>query len=230
MKVLFSNVGRRKVTFSADIPAITHRTLLRCVRPHLMSQNIEFLIDNDGISGTVIAGFHAVGSFRVEGGISLSTIILEERPDEAEIAKQSRCREQERRKSVVSARYFPLPRFRRKPRANRHDDPDYLNWIRSLGCVCCVWRHKSEKGWIAWFQTTRTEAAHVGMRGLAQKCSDRETIPLCALHHRTGEHAHHVLGKRFWTFWKLDRYELIRKYNRVYENLARSSSPRARSG
>lgn len=121
----------------------------------------------------------------------------------------------------MSARYLPLPRFRREPRAAviALSDPDYLDWIRSLPCLICAKLNRPQFG--------RTEAAHVGMRGLGQKCSDRETIPLCACHHRTGEHAHHVLGKRFWTFWKLDRYELIQKYNRMYGNPARSWNPRA---
>jgi len=66
-------------------------------------------------------------------------------------------------------------------------------------------------------QTTPTEAAHVGERGLGQKCSDRETIPLCAAHHRTGPESHHVLGKKFWQHHGLDRDEIVAELNRLYE-------------
>lgn len=61
-----------------------------------------------------------------------------------------------------------------------------------------------------------TEVAHVGERGLGQKCSDRETVPLCAEHHRTGPHAHHVLGKNFWDCHGLDRDAIIAKLNEQY--------------
>jgi hypothetical protein len=108
----------------------------------------------------------------------------------------------------MSARYLPIPRQRREPRANRNDAPEYLEWIRSLPCLICARKRAAQFG--------RTEAAHVGMRGLGQKCSDWEAIPLCACHHRTGEHAHHVLGKRFWIFWRLDRYEVIQGYQDRY--------------
>lgn len=69
----------------------------------------------------------------------------------------------------------------------------------------------------------RTEAAHVGQRGLSQKCSDRETIPLCAFHHRTGPESHHRLGKLFWKHHGLDRYELIRELQSQFDMLATRS-------
>jgi hypothetical protein len=108
----------------------------------------------------------------------------------------------------MSTRFLPIPRKRREPRANRNDAPDYLNFIRAFPCVICALLRRIQFG--------RTEAAHVGQRGLGQKCSDFEAIPLCACHHRTGEFAHHVLGKLFWVKWKLDRYETIRKYQEQY--------------
>jgi hypothetical protein len=108
----------------------------------------------------------------------------------------------------MSRRYLPIPRQRKEPRANRHDDPDRLDWIRSLPCHICRLMRRPQYG--------RTEAAHVGQRGLGQKCSDLEAIPLCGCHHRTGEFAHHRIGKRFWTFWKLDRYEVIAHYQAKY--------------
>jgi hypothetical protein len=116
---------------------------------------------------------------------------------------------------------------RRKPRKGRVRDRKYLEFIRDLPCVVCwprMWRtgdiwtlsratHRSA------MQTfgSRTEAAHVGLRGLGQKCSDRETIPLCANCHRTGPYSHHKLGGRFWAFHGLDRDALIAELNRRYE-------------
>jgi hypothetical protein len=108
----------------------------------------------------------------------------------------------------MSARFLPIPRQRREPRANRHDDPARLDWLRSLPCHICAMLRRRQFG--------RTEAAHVGQRGLGQKCSDLEAIPLCACHHRTGEFAHHRMGKRFWLFWNLERGEVIRYYQERY--------------
>lgn len=109
----------------------------------------------------------------------------------------------------MSRRFLPIPRQRYEPRKGPLDDPAYLNFIRSLPCAICTLLRGRQSG--------RTEAAHVGQRGLGQKCSDHETIPLCHLHHREGEHAHHRIGKRFWSFWSLDRFELIGRYRRMYE-------------
>lgn len=62
-----------------------------------------------------------------------------------------------------------------------------------------------------------SEAAHVGERGLGQKCSDRETIPLCVEHHRTQPYAHHVLGKKFWAHHGLDKEAIVAELNRLYD-------------
>ena len=84
-------------------------------------------------------------------------------------------------------------------------DQDYLAWIHTLACVCCG--------------SKRVEAAHVGDRGLSQKCPDRQTIPLCVAHHRIGPTASHVLGKKFFGYWKIDRDALIDRLNQQYEAL-----------
>lgn len=90
-------------------------------------------------------------------------------------------------------------------------DPAYLDFIRTKPCICCsAW-------WNFHGQTTPTEAAHVGDRGLGQKCSDREAIPLCERHHRTGPLAHHKLGKKFWAYHSLDRNAIIAQLNKEYE-------------
>ena len=102
-------------------------------------------------------------------------------------------------------------------------DPAYLKWIRTLPCVCCCF--ESYRSGLIWEMLGTvmlvgipvTEAAHVGGRGLSQKCNDRETIPLCRWHHRTGPESHHRAAKRFWEFWAIDKTELIRKLNENFE-------------
>lgn len=110
----------------------------------------------------------------------------------------------------------------RKYKAPRHDprrDPAYLQWVRTLPCIVCfAWKLPTNR------QSGPVEAAHVGERGIGQKCPDTEALPLCVQHHRTGKHAHHVLGKRFWSFWKLDRHEMIAGFNREYEALKRHAA------
>jgi hypothetical protein len=70
-----------------------------------------------------------------------------------------------------------------KPRRNAR----HLQFIRSLPCLVCG---------------RRAEAAHVGTnRGMAQKCSDLETCPLCQVHHRE---QHRVGLKRFCVAYELD--------------------------
>lgn len=90
-------------------------------------------------------------------------------------------------------------------------DEKYLAFIRSQPCLCCVIAQTRQK--------YRTEAAHVGARGLSQKANDRDTIPLCAFHHREGAHAHHQLGRKFWTFWNIERGETILSYRSIYADI-----------
>lgn len=126
---------------------------------------------------------------------------------------------------------------RRKPRRGRLRDAAFLGFVRSLPCPLC-WKHLWPaltaqvlsdwriRGWESAFWNAAngaTEAAHVGLRGLGQKCSDRETIPLCATHHRTGKDSHHVLQKSFWKFHGIDKDALIAELNRRYESERESS-------
>lgn len=85
----------------------------------------------------------------------------------------------------------------------------YMSWIARHVCVLC----QGSPG----RQATRTEVAHVGIRGLSQKSSSYDTIPLCAEHHREGRESHHKLGKKFWEFHGLDRDALISEYRKMYE-------------
>jgi hypothetical protein len=72
-------------------------------------------------------------------------------------------------------------------------DTAYLKFIRSLPCCVC-------------FRDRGIEAAHIGRRGMAQKCSDRETIPLCSAHHRE---QHRIGLREFAKVYELDVWELI---------------------
>lgn len=99
-------------------------------------------------------------------------------------------------------------------------DPAYLEYIRSLRCCVCVhieatssWREVHPRGTM---QKSLTEAAHVGPRGISQKCPDRETLPLCALHHREGQFSQHSMGKLFWKHFDLNRDELLAMYQMRY--------------
>lgn len=87
-------------------------------------------------------------------------------------------------------------------------DPEYLAFLHTLPCVVC------EKMGVK--QTYRTEAAHVGDRGMSQKCPDKEAIPLCLVHHREGPQSQHVLGKLFWDFHGIDRDGLILSLKQRY--------------
>jgi hypothetical protein len=83
--------------------------------------------------------------------------------------------------------------------------PEYLDFIRQCWCVLtstgdCV---------------GAVEAAHVGDRGLGQKCRDEETIPLCGYHHRTGPDSQHVLGKAFWDHHNINRADLVTLYQGI---------------
>jgi hypothetical protein len=94
-------------------------------------------------------------------------------------------------------------------------DSLYLDFIRSLPCHVC----DGPTHWgllLPRCQDGPTEAAHVGRRGLSQKSPDRETIPLCAKHHRLGKDSHHKLGKKFWWHHGIDREKLIAELQAYY--------------
>lgn len=101
----------------------------------------------------------------------------------------------------------PVRKVRIGQRKGQLVDDAYRAFIRTFPCVCC-----GSRKWI--------ECAHVGARGIGQKCSDYETLPLCSAHHVQGPQSHHVLGKRFWIVWGLDRAALIAQYNELYRTRA----------
>lgn len=100
-------------------------------------------------------------------------------------------------------------------RKGKRPDKAYLAFIAAQPCIVCL--TKAVVANEPMRQKTRTEVAHVGIRGLMQKCSDLETIPLCAECHRTGPHAQHVLGRHFWTHHGLDKWALIDGFRRQFE-------------
>lgn len=76
-------------------------------------------------------------------------------------------------------------------------DPAHLAFIRTLPCSVCP-------------RDRTIEAAHVGRHGMSQKSSDRETIPLCSLHHRE---QHRIGLKRFARDYNLDIPAMLRDLN-----------------
>ncbi len=118
---------------------------------------------------------------------------------------------------------FPTrsPVRKRRPGKRRGSlkDRAYLAWLHELPCVVCILPWKLWLSGVVYsnVQTSATEAAHVGTRGLGQKCSDRETIPLCGACHRTGRDSQHVLGKKFFQHHGLDKDKIIAELNRLYD-------------
>ena len=99
-------------------------------------------------------------------------------------------------------------------------DEDYKAWIRSLPCVACTAARGGNGSVESVFSPI--EAAHVGERGLSQKCPDRETIPLCVRHHREGTYSLHKLGKNWWTLHGIDKTALIAELQDRYEKETRN--------
>ena len=99
--------------------------------------------------------------------------------------------------------------MRSATRLKKDRDPAYLKWLHGEPCFICYLFRLEQNG--------RTEAAHVGDRGLSQKCPDSQALPCCAWHHRTGPESLHRLGGKFWQRWGLDKAELITAYRKKYE-------------
>ncbi len=76
-------------------------------------------------------------------------------------------------------------------------DPAFLAFIRSLPCSIC-------------YRTRGVEAAHIGRRGMSQKSSDREAIPLCSLHH---QEQHRIGLRQFSKSYELDIPALVEQLN-----------------
>lgn len=68
MKVHFSNVGRDKKSFTAEIDELCHDKMLKIIRKYVLSRDVEFHTKPpDHNTGTiVVGGFREVGTFRLE--------------------------------------------------------------------------------------------------------------------------------------------------------------------
>ncbi len=123
------------------------------------------------------------------------------------------------KRSPLPDRTAPPKRKRSKPRRGPLRDEMYKAFVRGFHCAVCiieaVGRMVLQRDHARFYKPS--EAAHAGERGLGQKCSDRETIPPCAAHHRTGPDSHHVLGKKFWAHHGLDKDAIIAELNRLYD-------------
>jgi len=79
-------------------------------------------------------------------------------------------------------------------------DRDYLNWLKLLRCIVCL--------------AAGCDPCHVGpIRGMRQKCSDYEAVPMCRTHHDE----QHRLQKTFWAKYGLDRDAIIASLNARYK-------------
>lgn len=115
----------------------------------------------------------------------------------------------------------------RSARSKGLKDPAYLKWLHDQPCVVCRFSVVAVASDAATMemgvtvrlmtQATPTEAAHVGERGLSQKCSDREALPICRDHHTERRDSAHKLQKKFWAHHGLDKDILIAEYNRRFE-------------
>lgn len=58
-EVTFTEVGRKKLTWTATMKTVSYRTLMAEIRKHsaLMSSDVQFDLD----AGVIFAGFHSVG-------------------------------------------------------------------------------------------------------------------------------------------------------------------------
>jgi len=91
-------------------------------------------------------------------------------------------------------RIVPVRKMRLQPRRGPDRSPEYLAWIRTLGCVVCA---RVSGG------ATVIEAAHtnaLGSRGMSQKTSDFSAIPLCSGHHRESPDSYHRLGEQAFSY------------------------------
>jgi hypothetical protein len=111
-------------------------------------------------------------------------------------------------------RRVPVRKKRSRPRRGPERNPDYLAWIRTLGCLVCGRLPGS----------VPIEAAHtnvLGPRGMAQKSSDFSAIPLCAAHHRQNSDSYHHLGEEgFEHAHQIQLNELVEALNSLYASQA----------
>ncbi len=68
--------------------------------------------------------------------------------------------------------------------AKRKVDREYLGRLVEDGCIICG---------------SPAEVHHIGVEGMGRRADDREAIPLCPFHHRTGNQGEAVhAGRESW--------------------------------
>lgn len=131
---------------------------------------------------------------------------------------------------IMPKRNSPIKRHAPK-RPEGFNDPQFRQWVKEWPCFVCLKQHceshhlpliemaKSPEARAYFYRNKSifdcglTEFAHVGARGLAQRCADRFGIPLGTRHHAHqtaggSPESHHTLGKRFWSFHGIVRDEV----------------------
>lgn len=116
-------------------------------------------------------------------------------------------------------------------------DPAFRAWIVDLPCLICFlgtylrWLDGEMsldelRGWAAEMQEqdrkqeSKTEHAHVGDdKGMSQKCSDLDALPLCGFaHHREGPTSIHKNPRgQFFLIHGIDRDAFIAKFCEAYD-------------
>jgi hypothetical protein len=111
-------------------------------------------------------------------------------------------------------------------REPRQHNERFLRALRRLPCLVCG-------------VSGRTEAAHIRMTsaewhektgartgaGAGEKPHDRWALPLCAMHHREGPQAEHVIGTlAFWKLHKMDPHKIASELYAAFPNEKRMAA------
>lgn len=92
-------------------------------------------------------------------------------------------------------------------------NPKYLEFVR---CLCCILYHLQSSGsGTVHVCSGEIQAAHTGRHGRGQKAADETALPMCNSAHQSSKFSHHKLGKKFWSFWGLDREKLVQSFNEM---------------
>ncbi len=124
-------------------------------------------------------------------------------------------------------------------RSSRVLNPAYLHWLSYMACFIC---YREAYEFLAGIecnaveaiqqpiygrQKSPTEAAHVGFagkpRGMSQKHSDDEAIPLCREHHGPGhkDSIHDIGPSAFFALHGADRDATIRMFQELWKEHCR---------
>lgn len=101
----------------------------------------------------------------------------------------------------------------------RERDPAYMGWIAKLPCIACLVRGKHTLGVHVAHLRMGSEDHDKRPTGMAEKPSDRWTLPLCPPHHVNGnESQHHVGEEPFWEALNINPFDLCLKLRDAYES------------